>query len=91
MYALPRRAEVARNYVFNSQCLQMRPTNIYLSLVECKLEQLNCCPTAIPFDLRRSTGNDNEEEMDYLTGWDQLLPRFHNQEDYGEVRRRRRS
>lgn len=28
--------------------------------------------------------NDNEEEMDYLTGWDTKLPRFHNQEDYGE-------
>jgi len=22
--------------------------------------------------------------MDYLTGWDTRLPRFHNQEDYGE-------
>ena len=28
--------------------------------------------------------NDNEEEMDYLTGWDTQIPRFHNQEDYGE-------
>ena len=28
--------------------------------------------------------NDNEEEMDYLTGWDTRLARFHNQEDYGE-------
>jgi len=28
--------------------------------------------------------NDNEEEMDYLTGWDLEIPRFHNQEDYGE-------
>jgi hypothetical protein len=28
--------------------------------------------------------NDNEEEMDYLSGWDTRLPRFHNQEDYGE-------
>eukprot|EP01106_Pelomyxa_sp_JSP_P016562 TRINITY_DN623_c0_g2_i1.p2 TRINITY_DN623_c0_g2~~TRINITY_DN623_c0_g2_i1.p2 ORF type:complete len:151 (+),score=51.66 TRINITY_DN623_c0_g2_i1:100-552(+) len=28
--------------------------------------------------------NDNEEEMDYLTGWDTKLQRFHNQEDYGE-------
>ena len=28
--------------------------------------------------------NDNEEEMDYLTGWDTRIARFHNQEDYGE-------
>ena len=28
--------------------------------------------------------NDNEEEMDYLTGWDLTIPRFHNQEDYPE-------
>lgn len=28
--------------------------------------------------------NDNEEEMEYLTGWDTQIARFHNQEDYGE-------
>ncbi len=28
--------------------------------------------------------NDNEEEMDYLSSWDTQIPRFHNQEDYGE-------
>jgi hypothetical protein len=27
--------------------------------------------------------NDNEEEMEYLSGWDTKLARFHNQEDYG--------
>ena len=43
--------------------LMNKPSNFYISLVEC---------------------NDNEEEMDYLTGWDSLIPRFHNQEDYGE-------
>jgi len=28
--------------------------------------------------------NDNEEEMDFLTGWDTRIPNFHNQEDYPE-------
>jgi hypothetical protein len=28
--------------------------------------------------------NDSEEQMEYLSGWDLSLPRFHNQEDFGE-------
>jgi len=35
--------------------------------------------------------NDNEEEMDYLTGWDYRISNFHNQEDYGEELRLVRS
>lgn len=27
---------------------------------------------------------DNEEDMDYLSGWDNQIVRYHNQEDYGE-------
>ncbi len=45
------------------QTLMNKPSNFYISLVEC---------------------NDNEEEMDFLTGWDLRIPRFHNQEDYAE-------
>jgi hypothetical protein len=48
--------------------------------------QLFQCLTKLPANMYLSMVecNDNEEEMDYLSGWDTRLPRFHNQEDYGE-------